>query len=68
MMKRRKANDEDGNGLISNKRIEEIFHDLGVEANEEQVKNFFSILDPQGTGISNYQQFEDVDLGVDWLF
>lgn len=63
-----KANDEDGNGMISRSKAREIFHDLGVEVNEEQIECFFKILDPYHCGICNYQEFEDTDIPVDWLF
>jgi Ca2+-binding EF-hand superfamily protein len=63
-----KANDEDGNGMISNTRVLEILNDLGVEVTEEQTTNFFTLLDPHGIGISNYQKYEDVEILADWLF
>lgn len=63
-----KANDEDANGKISRNKVEEIFHDLGVEVNDEQIRSFFKILDPSDSGICDYQQFEDTDIAADWLF
>ena len=63
-----KANDEENSGFIENCRVFEILHELGIDLSEQEKEDFIRILDPSSSGRSNYINFENTTIELQWLF
>jgi centrin-1 len=63
-----KANDDDNTGFIGNGRISEILNELGIELNQQEIEDFFKVLDPEGCGRSHYDLFENSSFEISWLY